>query len=300
MGCSDRAANAQPVTLTDRESISKEECDVTGGDSAHGCSSSSVHSSNGIVSMYRGISNTDLWMSTGNSTSIDGVGGGEFPTDSTGRSHGPTCLPPVFALTRTSRSVLSVQQRDATRPQSSGQSTKPVGDATTSETLEPGQDCGERTGDRDVSSLEDAHEWKVTSLSAAWDNRYSSDTYIVCVDTSSSSTALGWGMRNVLALLAAHLPVVKNTSCDRKGDKKERGNASSSDTSSVTNTEFSPESSPRVSCNIIALRGALAKRLHKCASREKAMSLLDTLTDLQIGQSGYQHCSILSYPVLFP
>ena len=269
MGCSDSTSTVVPVA-------GKE------GTHTHstpdGTSTSSVGSINGIVGMYRGLVNTDLWLTQENSASESGEGGGqgegkeggegEVPagSTSTGRSHPPKGLPPVFALVRAPRLLGRGQDNVEIKKKGQGR------------------------GDEDVSTssavTEDTQNWKVTTLSAAWDDRYSSDTYIVCADTSSSSTALGWGVRNVLALLATHLPATKTSQGDQKGDGKETGNSSSSsspaphaDSASASGSGFGS----RASCNIIALRGVLAKRLHKCASREKAMALLDTLTDTQLG-----------------
>lgn len=270
MGCSDSTSTVTPVAVKEGTHTHS----TPDGPS----SSSSVGRINGIVSMFRGLVNKDLWLIEENTASgsrraggggkregrKEGEGEGEVPACSTGtgRSHPPKGLPPVFALVRTPRA------------------------------LERGQDNAEMKekgrGDWDASTssssavIEDAHDWKVTTLSAAWDDRYSSHTYIVCADTSSSSTALGWGVRNVLALLATHLPTIKASQGDQKGDTKETSNSSSPvpDTDSASGSG----SGSRASCNIIALRGVLAKRLHKCASREKAMSMLDTLTDTQLGQ----------------
>lgn len=268
MGCSDSTSTVTPVAGkegTHTHSTHDGTSSSSIGSSSN--SSSSVGSINRIVSMYRGLVNKDLWLTEENTASGSGAvgqgeGEGEVPVCSTGtgRSHPLKGLPPVFALVRATRS------------------------------LERGQDNAEmkakERGDGDVSTssstadTEDAHDWKVTTLAAAWDDRYSCDTYIVCADTSSSSTALGWGVRNVLALLATHLPATKTSQGDQKGDRKETSNSSSSP---VRDTDSASGSGSRASCNIIALRGVLAKRLHKCASREKATSLLDTLTDTQLG-----------------
>jgi hypothetical protein len=243
------------------------------GTSSSNSSSSIGGSINGIVSMYRGLVNKDLWLTEEN-TASGGAGGqgegeGEVPAGSisagTGRSHPPKGLPPVFALVRTPR-MLERGQDNA-------------------EMKEKGRGDGDVSPSPSSAVIEDTHDWKVTTLSAAWDDRYSSDTYIVCADTSSSSTALGWGVRNVLALLATHLPATKTSQGDQKGDIKETGNPSS--TSPVrdarTDSASGSGSGSRASCNIIALRGVLAKRLHNCASREKAKALLDTLADTQLG-----------------
>lgn len=247
-------------------------------------SSSSVGSINGLVSMYRGLVNKDLWLTEENTASESGGAGGqrggggeeggegEVPASSTGtgtgtgRSHPPIGLPPVFALVRTPRALERGQD--------------------SAEMKEKGRDDEDVSTSSPSAVTEDTHDWKVTSLAAAWDDRYSSDTYIVCADTSSSSTALGWGVRNVLALLATHLPATKTSQGDQKGDGKETGNSSSSSSpvpAAHTDSAYGSGSGSTASCNIIALRGVLAKRLHKCASREKAKALLDTLTDTQLG-----------------
>ena len=319
MGCCDNTSYVLPVTVKDQGSILKEDCSVH-----HGPSSDGSHRHNGIVSLYRGIANRHLWVSEVNSQTANGGGGGgdgegeggEIPSNNKGQSHSPTCLPPVFALVRFVRSVPFVQPLDAPAPirQSiGGQSAGPTGEAYPIEMSELGPDNGESRSSRDVpissscADVEDIYDWKVTSLSAAWDQRYSSDTYIVCADTSSSSTALGWGMRNVLALLATHLPLTKTAASGQKEDRNLEGNLSSSHGASavpVANPDTEPSSEcgsgGRASCNIIALRGALAKRLYNCASRDKAASLLDTLTDTQIGRSVHAvlSCPVLSCPAL--
>jgi Ubiquitin-like modifier-activating enzyme ATG7 N-terminus len=268
MGCSDSTSNMVPVAGKEGTHTHSTP------DGTSSSSSSSVGSINGIVSMYHGLVNKDFWLTEENSTSGsggaggqgggEGQGQGEVPAGSTGagtgRSDPPKGLPPVFALVRTPRSLKQWQDNAEMKEKS--------------------------RGDEDVSTssavTEDTHDWKVTSLSAAWDDRYSSDTYIVCADTSSSSTALGWGVRNVLALLATHLPATETSQGDDEGDGKETSNSSSS-SSPVPDAHTDSASGSRASCNIIALRGVLAKRLHKCASREKAKALLDTLTDSQLG-----------------
>ena len=317
MGCCDNASNELPVTLKDQGSVLKGDCSVQ-----HGRSSDSSHSHNGIVSLYRGIINRHLWVSEVNSQTAsggqdegEGEGEGEeIPSDNKGQSYSPACLPPVFALVRSrDRSVPFVHPLDAPAPirqSGAGQSAGPTGDVYPIEMSELGQDNGESESIKDIpissscADVEDIYDWKVTSLTAAWDERYSSDTYIVCADTSSSSTALGWGMRNVLALLATHLPLTKTTTLE--------GNSSSSHGASAVPVA-APDTGPasecgsggRASCNIIALRGALAKRLYNCASRDRAASLLDTLTDTQIGRSMHAvlscstlHCTALPSPAL--
>ena len=293
MGCFDSTSNVLSATVKGQGPILKGDC----SDGSHG----------GIVSLYRGIANRHLWVSEVNSQSANGGGGegGEIPSNNTGQSHSPTCLPPVFALVRFIRSVPCVQPLDAPIRLSSGQSAGPTGGA-----IELGQDNGESESSRDVPKssscvdVKDIYDWKVTSLSAAWDQRYSSDTYIVCADTSSSSTALGWGMRNIFALLATHLPLTKTTASGQKEDRSVEGNSSSSlgASAAVADTEPSSEygSGGRASCNIIALRGALAKRLYNCASRNKAVSFLNTLTDSQIGRSVHAllPCPFLLCPIL--
>ena len=273
MGCSDSTSTVVPVA--------GKEGTHTHSTPDGTSSSSSVGSINGIVSMYHGLVNKDLWLTEENSASEKEEGGGEgqgqgegagSTSTGTGRSHPPKGLPPVFALVRTPRALGRGQDNAEMKEKGRGDEDVPTSSAVT----------------------EGAHDWKVTTLSAAWDDRYNSDTYIVCADTSSSSTALGWGVRNVLALLATHLPATNTSQGDDKGDVKETRNSSSSSSSSspspVPNTDSASGSGSgsgsRASCNIIALRGVLAKRLHKCASREKAKALLDTLTDTQLGQTG--------------
>ena len=50
----------------------------------------------------------------------------------------------------------------------------------------------------------DDSQLRILSLSEAWNERFDLNTFFVCADMSSTPSALGWNIRNFLALLAAY------------------------------------------------------------------------------------------------
>ena len=45
---------------------------------------------------------------------------------------------------------------------------------------------------------------ELLTLSEAWDDRYSPDVFIVVVDSSAAESGFGWGVRNLLEMMAFH------------------------------------------------------------------------------------------------
>ena len=209
----------------------------------------------GIVSMYRGMTDGNLWKAQ----KEDAFNKGD--ADSTG----PTSrMPPVFILSRTASTSSSSLQE----PFESIASTS----------------TSHRGGSKDRVTA----GWEVESLSQGWHTRHSADTYIVCVDTSSSLNALGWGARNVLALLAAHVPP-KKTDHSPSSSSSSSSSAMRSHGPAVIATQTctptnSSSSSSTSACNIIALRGQIAKSVYACACVEKARDFLSVLTDMELGE----------------
>ena len=73
---SESTSSAVTVTVKDGKSISEDSCSVNNGDTSH-VGNSSVGCYNGIVSMYRGMTNTDLWTTKVNSSAASGEGQGQ-------------------------------------------------------------------------------------------------------------------------------------------------------------------------------------------------------------------------------
>jgi hypothetical protein len=216
----------------------------------------------GIVSMYRGMARSDLWVSE--RASAEGHAG------SSASPHG---LPPVFAMSRVSTADLGVEDPSySLGTDAASDRTEPVTHIATSS-----------------SSSSYSTKWSVTALSSAWHERYCSDTYIVCTDTSSSPTALGWSVRNVLTLLAAHVPQGREDRGPYIPDQQVQGppeeplpplsppSAGLSEIPSVVHSGV-------FSSNIIVLRGSTARKLYSCAGREKVEAFLQGLSDDEIGE----------------
>ena len=205
----------------------------------------------GIVSMYRGMAADDIWTQKERENAFKkGDADSSSPSGSTSR------MPPVFILSRTA----------------------------SSSSQEPLENIKSHGSKDSVSA-----GWEVMSLSQGWKTRHSADTYIVCADTSSSMNALGWGVRNVLALLAAHVPAKKTE------DTPSSSSSSSSSamahtldpvsaTSQSTSLSSIDNSSNSGTCNIIALRGKVAKSMYACTCVEKARDFLSVITDREIGE----------------
>ena len=126
-----------------------------------------------------------------------------------------------------------------------------------------------------IHSTDPTVQWKVVPLSAAWSIRHHPDAFIIVTDTSSSSSALGWGTRNLLALLGAHTGSYSDNvdNVDSVDNLESKGPRSAS-------------TSPILLSNIIALRGSTARRMYACTSHETAVGLLNGLSDKDIGTSG--------------
>ena len=134
-----------------------------------------------------------------------------------------------------------------------------------------------------IHSTDPTVQWKVVPLSAAWSIRHHPDAFIIVTDTSSSSSALGWGTRNLLALLGAH-----TGSCNENVDSIDSvDNLESKGPGSVSSGGFSGISTSSILLsNIIALRGSTARRMYACTSHGTAVGLLNGLSDKDIGTSG--------------
>jgi hypothetical protein len=63
---------------------------------------------------------------------------------------------------------------------------------------------GEGAGDMSEYQMQDMQRAELLMLAQAWEVRYSSEVYLVVVDPSASTTAMGWVVRNLLAMLALH------------------------------------------------------------------------------------------------
>ena len=273
----------------------------------------------GIVCMYRGMTNPDLWVSEEPSGGCD--------AGSTASSHG---LPPVFAMRRVRSAHSTVRVSTAEMHSHAGQvetagsgmgdprsslvgadtAVDPPGTATASAThTHTSSSSGSSVSSSSVS------DWSVTALSSAWEERYGSDTYIICIDTSSSSGALGWSVRNVLALLAAHVPAAGEADSGPLNPDPHvvqspvsvagfppsisppaPASSSAAPFASVTGTGTSAEVGVGVGVgagahtsgvsmsNLIVLRGSAAKNLYSCAGREKVVAFLRGLSDEELGE----------------
>jgi Ubiquitin-like modifier-activating enzyme ATG7 N-terminus len=220
-------------------------------------SDNSCRERTGIVCMYRGMASADLWASERAS------------------SNG---LPPVFALTRVCSAHVSTAELSIKDQSPSSVGTVATTDRTESVTSR--------------SSSSSGSDWSVTALSTAWHERYSADTYIVCTDTSSSPTALGWSVRNVLALLAVHIPQGGEDRGPSPPESQVQGPPEGPlppiSPASAGSIEFpciphGAHSGVYMS-NVIVLRGSTARKMYSCADREKVEAFLQGLSDEQLGE----------------
>jgi hypothetical protein len=230
-------------------------------------SDSTYRERTGIVCMYRGMASADLWVPE--RASAEGIAG------SSASSHG---LPPVFAMTNVRSAHVITADLGIEDPSSSSVGT----DAATDRT-EPVTSSG---------SSSSGSDWTVTALSTVWHERYCADTYIVCTDTSSSPTALGWSMRNVLALLAVHVPQGGDDLRPSIPESQVQGpNEGSLPPISPPSTRSSETPSVSRSAhggvyksNVIVLRGSTARKMYSCAGREKVEAFLQGLSDEELGE----------------
>jgi hypothetical protein len=228
-------------------------------------SDSTCRERTGIVCMYRGMASADLWVSE--RASAERIAGRSTS------SHG---LPPVFAMTRVRSAHVITADLGIEDPSSTSVGTDAATDRTEPVT----------------SSSSSGSDWTVTALSTAWHERYCADTYIVCTDTSSSPTALGWSMRNVLALLAVHVPQGGDELRPSIPESQVQGpNGGSLPPMSPTRTGSSETPSVSRSAhsgvyksNVIVLRGSIARKMYSCAGREKVEAFLQGLSDKELGE----------------
>ena len=226
---------------------------------------------NGLISLYRGIDSRNFFHLESSSSTGEQTSKLEKLSDKREATKGLLQIPNVFALRRTY--IKSV--------------------CTGSESSRNCSNNSDRSDDSNVSK-EVEEKWTVSSLSTVWDLRHDSDVFIIVADISSSSSALGWGARNVLALIGAHTGSYISCGGPQDNAATSKSLNDGSDVCAPKHSESSSSSSGSGSSNglasplvtnIIALRGSVAKRMYACTSNEKAVDFLSGLTDKEIGTS---------------
>ena len=256
-------------SILKRDSTLHENC-IQQNEAVNSCSDSvadTIYESDGIVSLYRGIGNGYLCFRGNESQSLN-LEIGQKKNDVTVEMP----IPNVFALRRTHA-----------RSEHTSSGTK-YGD------IDHSNNNGS-SGDNNVRR-EDKEEWEVSNLSSVWGCRHDPDVFIVVADTSASSSALGWGVRNVLALIGAHagsypvrVPIRDDNDNDNENDIKNNAVPAISQSSTCgSGNDNTKSSAPYLMTNIIALRGSIAKRLYACSSQEKVVDFLAGLTNNEIGE----------------
>ena len=243
-----------------------------------------IHESYGVVSLYRGMGDRNLFTreySAENDSHSLNSEGGQKAKDVTVEMP----LPNVFALRR-------IHARSE-HPSSGSK----YNDIDRSNNSEFSCDDNVRSGVGGGSGMadQDQKEWEVSKLSSVWDCRHDPDVFIVIADTSASYSALGWGVRNVLALIGAHtgsytvpVPVRDDTDNGIEDDAVRTALQSCDskvDVSCSPRCDSTMSSGVHLMTNIIALRGLIAKRIYACASEEKVVEFLSGLTNDEIGES---------------
>lgn len=99
------------------------------------------------------------------------------------------------------QALLSRQEAGATSTQPSLQSIFALKFSALNESAMQSSTTG---GDMAEYQMQDIQRAELLTLAEVWDVRYSSDVYLVVSDPSSSPTAMGWVVRNLLAMLALH------------------------------------------------------------------------------------------------
>ena len=226
---------------------------------------------NGLISLYRGIDSRNFFHLESASSTGEQTSKLEKLSDKREATKGLLQIPNVFALRRTY--IKSV--------------------CTGSESSRNCSNNSDRSDDSNVSK-EVEEKWTVSSLSTVWDLRHDPDVFIIVADISSSSSALGWGARNVLALIGAHTGSYISCGGPQDNAATSKSLNDGSDVCAPKHSESSSSSSGSGSSNglasplvtnIIALRGSVAKRMYACTSNEKAVDFLSGLTDKEIGTS---------------
>ena len=240
-----------------------------------------IHECYGVISLYRGMGDRNLftqeYSAENDSHSLNS--GGQEAKDVTVEMP----LPSVFALRRI--------HAKSEHP-SSG---RKYNDIDRSNNSECSSNNNITSRSRGGMADQDKKEWEVSKLSSVWDRRHDPDVFIVIADTSASYSALGWGVRNVLALIGAHtgsytvpVPVRDDTDNGIEDDSVRTALQSCDskvDVSCSPSGDSTMKSGVHLMTNIIALRGLIAKRIYACASDEKVVEFLSGLTNDEIGES---------------